>query len=566
VTQQQINATLFLNMMQAGAQNLNRRVEEVNALNVFPVPDGDTGTNMNLTLSSGVAEMEKHATANTVGELAGALSKGLLMGARGNSGVILSQLFRGFAKAIDHKEEINAIQLADAFQRGVETAYKAVIKPVEGTILTVAREAAEAGMRRSWYAESPAAILEIILNEARRSLARTPELLPVLKQAGVVDAGGQGLIYVYEGMFQALTGEIKIDEKPTNKQEEMDSLASKAHHANAQSKIDPAQIEYGYCTEFMIQLHTDRRPTEKFEETAFRQAMTQFGDSLLVVADDELVKVHIHAEYPGDAMNYAMKYGDLTRIKIENMREQYANVTEGHDYTLSAGTEKEVPAEIEHKRYALIAVAAGTGIAEVFRSMGVDVVIEGGQTMNPSTEDIVKAMEQISADHVFILPNNKNIILTAEQVDELVEPTVTVIPTKTIPQGLAALLSFNSEQEPEENKKQMIAGYQAVRSGECTYAVRDSNIGGIDIEAGDFLGIQDGKIEVVGKEMLDTVRELLRKMNADEADVVTVFYGKDVTKAQVEEFQSKLEAEFPEAEWEWHDGGQPLYYFLFSVE
>nr|WP_093230971.1 DAK2 domain-containing protein [Thermoflavimicrobium dichotomicum] len=552
-------------MMQAGAQNLNRHVENVNALNVFPVPDGDTGTNMNLTLSSGVREMEKHASAGTVGKLAEALSKGLLMGARGNSGVILSQLFRGFAKAVANKESINAVQLADAFQRGVETAYKAVIKPVEGTILTVAREAAEAGMRRSWYAENPADILDMILTEARQSLARTPDLLPVLKQAGVVDAGGQGLIYVYEGMLQALRGEINVEEF-TELHQNRESLAEVAHEHNAQSKIDPSQIEYGYCTEFIIQLKTDRRKTEVFEEQAFRQAMTQFGDSLLVVADDELVKVHIHAEYPGNALNYAMKFGDLTGIKIDNMREQYANVTEGKAHHQPTLVEPTVEEPEEKKPYGFVAVAAGEGLANIFRSMGVDVVIEGGQTMNPSTEDLVKAVEQIAAEHIFILPNNKNIILTAEQVSKVVDQEVSVIPTRTIPQGLAALLAFDASQNPAENKQNMIERYQEVRSGELTYAVRNSKMNGIEIQAGDFLGIHEGKIEVVGKDMLDTACELLKRMKADEADIVTVIYGQDVEEAQLTDLQKRLENDFPDAELEWHDGGQPLYYFLFSVE
>ncbi len=555
MAQQQINATLFLRMMQAGAQNLHRHEANVNALNVFPVPDGDTGTNMNLTLSAGVKEMEKRSSATTVGELAMAFSKGLLMGARGNSGVILSQLFRGFAKAIANKESIHSIQLADAFQRGVETAYKAVMKPVEGTILTVAREAAEAGMRRSWYSEDPAVIMELILEAARRSLERTPELLPVLKQAGVVDAGGQGLIYIYEGMLQALQGKVEWNE-PVQSVDPADVLVEQAHQKTIQ---DPSEIEYGYCTEFMVQLTTDRRPTEPFSEERFRQEMTKFGDSLLVVADDELVKVHIHTEYPGDALNHAMKYGDLTRIKIDNMREQYASLPKHHPAQAN-------PQPVEQKKFGLVAVAAGEGVADIFRSLGVDVVIEGGQTMNPSTEDLVNAIEEIAAEHIFILPNNKNIILTAEQVMEVVEKDVTMIPTRTIPQGLAALLAFDAESSIDENKQQMLQRYREVRSGEITYAVRESQVDGFHIQKGDFLGIEEGKIVVVQQDLLETATQLLRKMDADEADIITVIYGKDVTDEIVEQLENLIENDFPDVDVEWHNGGQPLYYFLFSVE
>jgi len=561
--QHNIHATKFLHMMRSGAKNLNDHMDKVNALNVFPVPDGDTGTNMSLTITSGVKEMEKIAHTTSVGKLAEALSKGLLMGARGNSGVILSQLFRGFAKTVASYETINARQLADAFQRGVETAYKAVIKPVEGTILTVAREAADAGMKRSWNTEDPAVILETILQEARRSLSRTPDLLPVLKQTGVVDAGGQGLVFIYEGMLSALREETIGEE--VHFVPDPDSLADFAHD-NAQAKLDPSEIEYGYCTEFIINLNTHRRKTEKFAEDRFREEMGRFGDSLLVVADEDWVKVHIHAEYPGDALNHAMRYGDLTRIKIDNMREQYENVTEKH-----AAHQKEFgsnPADQseEKKKYGLVAVAAGKGIAEIFKSVGVDVVIEGGQTMNPSTEEIAQAIQKMSAEHVIILPNNKNIILTAEQVSELVETPVSVIPTKTIPQGLAALMGFNPEAGPEENKQNMIESYQDVRSGELTFAIRDSKVNGYEIRKGDFLGILEGKIDVVGQDMKQTAMELLDKLVGEGADMLTILYGQDVEETQVNELVEAILQKYPELELEVHEGGQPVYYFLFAAE
>lgn len=552
----QIDAAVFLQMMRAGAQNLHRKVETVNALNVFPVPDGDTGTNMNLTMTSGVKEMEKAALADTIGKLADALSKGLLMGARGNSGVILSQLFRGFSKAVSDQVAIDAKKLADAFHRGVETAYKAVIKPVEGTILTVAREAAEAGVKKAHMTEDPIEVMETVLYEARRSLARTPDLLPVLKQTGVVDAGGQGLVFVYDGMLAVLKGEATVEDV-TTPVVDLNALTAMAH--NAQSMIDPSQIEHGYCTEFIVLLKTTRRTTEAFDEEIFRTKMSQLGDSLLVVADDELVKVHIHAEYPGAALNFAMRYGDLTRIKIDNMREQHANVTEGHGHVAPV-------AKAEKKKYGIVAVAAGSGIANIFRSLGVDVVIEGGQTMNPSTEDLVKAIEQISAEQILILPNNKNIILTAEQVGQVVSTPVYVLPTKTVPQGLAALLAFSEEKSPEENKQKMTSAYAQVKSGEVTYAVRDTQINGLEISEGDYLGISEGQIEQVGKDLDNTAAKLLEQMVGEGADVATIIYGQDVTEEQVQHLVNYMAEKHPDLEIEVHDGGQPLYYYLFSVE
>lgn len=562
MAQQEIHASLFLQMMSAGANNLNQNVERVNALNVFPVPDGDTGTNMSLTITSGVKQMEKYADASTIGRLADALAKGLLMGARGNSGVILSQLFRGFAKAVSDKETINSRQFADAFQRGVETAYKAVLKPVEGTILTVSREAAEAGMKCSWKTDDTIEILEAIVKEAQSTLARTPEMLPVLKQTGVVDAGGKGLLLVYEGMLAALKGEVVAE--PTTKEDSLslEKLTEMAHD-NAQAKIDPASIEHGYCTEFMVNLKTTRRSVEAFDESYFRQDLSKFGDSILVISDEELVKVHIHAEHPGDALNYAQKYGDLIKIKIENMREQYESVTGGHSITQTV--EKQAK-PVEKKPYGVVSVAAGDGIARIMSSLGVDVVIEGGQTMNPSTEDIVKAIEQIHADHIIILPNNKNIIWTAEQVVEVVDVPVTVLGTKTVPQGLAALLAFDKSQTPEHNKQAMTAAYEQVRSGELTYAVRDTQIDDHEIKEGDYLGIAEGKIEAVGTDLLATAFDLLSGMVDQGADVVTIIYGQDVTNDQVDELTERFEQAYPDVEIEVHEGGQPLYYFLFSVE
>ncbi|SIS43250.1 hypothetical protein SAMN05421790_101621 [Kroppenstedtia eburnea] len=559
-----IDSQTFLDMVRAGAERLNRSVDQVNALNVFPVPDGDTGTNMNLTLTSGVKELERASASKAhVGQLAEALSKGLLMGARGNSGVILSQLFRGFGKGVADKEALTSREFAEGLKRGVDTAYKAVIKPVEGTVLTVAREAAEKAVRTAHRTENLAELMEVVLEEARRALQRTPEQLPVLAQAGVVDAGGQGLVRIYEGFLAALTGE-KISYTVTEAgggPVDLDRLGEIAHSQSAQSHFETGDIEHGYCTEFIVKLKPAKLLETPFSEEQFRTDMGRFGDSLLVVADDDLVKVHIHAEHPGETLTYAQRYGELTRIKIDNMREQHATIldTEHRD-------QGENVSEPVTKRYGLVAVAIGDGVSEIFRSLGVDVVIQGGQTMNPSTEEIVQAVQGIPAEHVFILPNNKNIIMTAEQVTELVEVPVTVLPTRTIPQGLAALLSFNEEADADTNQKRMMESVTDISSGEVTYAVRDSQYEGGTIKEGDFLGIREGRIEAVGADMLATSRELLSRMLANGGDMVTLLYGEDVTKDQVQELTHFLEQDYPDVECEVHYGGQPLYYFLFSVE
>ncbi|MFD1407413.1 DAK2 domain-containing protein [Kroppenstedtia eburnea] len=559
-----IDSQTFLDMVRAGAERLNRSVDQVNALNVFPVPDGDTGTNMNLTLTSGVKELERASASKAhVGQLAEALSKGLLMGARGNSGVILSQLFRGFGKGVADKEALTSREFAEGLKRGVDTAYKAVIKPVEGTVLTVAREAAEKAVRTAHRTENLAELMEVVLEEARRALQRTPEQLPVLAQAGVVDAGGQGLVRIYEGFLAALTGE-EISYTVTEAgggPVDLDRLGEIAHSQSAQSHFETGDIEHGYCTEFIVKLKPAKLLETPFSEEQFRTDMGRFGDSLLVVADDDLVKVHIHAEHPGETLTYAQRYGELTRIKIDNMREQHATIldTEHRD-------QGENVSEPVTKRYGLVAVAIGDGVSEIFRSLGVDVVIQGGQTMNPSTEEIVQAVQGIPAEHVFILPNNKNIIMTAEQVTELVEVPVTVLPTRTIPQGLAALLSFNEEADADTNQKLMMESVTDISSGEVTYAVRDSQYEGGTIKEGDFLGIREGRIEAVGADMLATSRELLSRMLANGGDMVTLLYGEDVTKDQVQELTHFLEQDYPDVECEVHYGGQPLYYFLFSVE
>ncbi|SHE60511.1 hypothetical protein SAMN05444392_10239 [Seinonella peptonophila] len=541
---EQINAAQFMQMMQAGAHNLEKKAQTVNALNVFPVPDGDTGTNMSLTIQAGVQEMLR-SKADSVGDLAVALSKGLLMGARGNSGVILSQLFRGFSKAISTETSVSTKQFALALQKGIETAYQAVMKPVEGTVLTVARMAAEAASMQMWKKQSLEEMMETVYQAANVALAKTPDLLPVLKETGVVDAGGQGLVYIYQGMLSALKGNYQLE------QEEFFGEPDEFIHESHQEKIDPQTIEYGYCTEFLIDLHTTRRPTTLFDEPKFRQELQSFGDSLLVVADEQWVKVHIHAEHPGDVLNYAMKYGDLTRMKIDNMRKQHEKIT--HPPTPSKGR-------------GFLTVTTGQGIAKVFQSIGVDLVVEGGQSMNPSADELTKAVKQIGKEEVVILPNNKNIIMTAEQVKHLTDINIIVLKTKTIPQGLAAMLAYRSDEDWEVNQKQMKEAIQRVRSGEVTYAIRDTSIGELSIHKGDYLGIADGTIRHVGQDIYRTAEALLGEMVDEDAEMITIFYGEDLQSTEVVQWGKRLEEQFPDQEIELHAGNQPLYYFVIAVE
>ncbi len=569
-----IDGKLFTQMVLAGAQNLTNHVKIVDALNVFPVPDGDTGTNMNLSFTSGVNELKKQNT-DHVGNAAQALAKGLLMGARGNSGVILSQLFRGFSKYVAQFEQIDSKQFAEALKQGVDTAYKAVMKPVEGTILTVSREAAHEAIKVARRETDINIVMEKTLQKARESLAKTPELLPVLKEVGVVDAGGQGLVYVYEGFIKVLKGEEVSFDTPVNESEKVSFSEMAHHHLPVQAKLSTEEIEFGYCTEFIIGLEDEIVKNDSFKEPDFREKISKFGDSLLVVADDEIVKVHIHAEHPGEVLNFAMNYGSLHKIKIDNMREQHSHILLGEgnyhgadNQVANVNTEKDLSSSVEEKElqpYGIIAVAMGDGLVEIFKSLGVDVVITGGQTMNPSTEDIVKAMEEIYAEEYIILPNNSNIILAAEQAQELVDQPVAVVPTKTIPQGMAALLAFNPADSLEENKESMIEALKQVKTGQVTYAVRDSKYDGLEIKEGNYLGIAEGKIVATAEDLMDTTSELLNQMIKDE-EVLTIIYGSDVSKEQVAELEAIISEQFPDLETEIHYGGQPLYYFIFSIE
>lgn len=538
----------FAEMVQMGAHNLYQNAGYVDSLNVFPVPDGDTGTNMNLSMTSGAKETEVQVNAH-IGKTAQALAKGLLMGARGNSGVILSQLFRGFSKAIEKEETIDAKGLADAFQAGVDTAYKAVMKPVEGTILTVAREAAAKGVEVAETTDDLIELMEAFIVEAKASLNRTPDLLPVLKEVGVVDSGGQGLLFVYEGFLASLKGEPL----PEKNESSLDDLINAEHH-RVQDFMDTADIEFGYCTEIMVRFEADKAP---FDEEQFRQELNPMGDSLLVISDDEIAKVHIHSETPGAVLEAGQKYGSLIKIKVDNMREQHSAIVDAP----TAPTKKQ-----EKIPYAVVTIAMGTGVANLLRSIGASYVIEGGQTMNPSTEDIVKAVQEIGAERVLILPNNKNIIMAAEQAVELLDIEAAVVPTKTIPQGMAAILAFNPDVSVTENQANMTAGFEHVKTGQVTFAVRDTSIDGVEIRKDEFMGLAEGKILLSTPAMMDAAKQVIENLMDEDSEIVTVIYGEDATAEQADELASFIEENYPDAEVEIVEGKQSLYPFILSVE
>ncbi|WP_100399384.1 DAK2 domain-containing protein [Bacillus sp. FJAT-44742] len=549
-----------------GASLLGQNVKEVDALNVFPVPDGDTGTNMNLTITSGVKEV-KQSPGEAASEVAKAFSKGLLMGARGNSGVILSQLFRGFAKGLEGQQEVDGPVLAKAFETGVETAYKAVMKPVEGTILTVAKDAARSAKKSAKKKQSVHDVLEDVIKEANASLQRTPELLPVLKEVGVVDSGGQGLVYIYEGMLANLEGKSVPAERVN--QPAMDELVKVEHHQSAQSHMNTEDIEFGYCTEVMVRFEEEKLEQHPFDETAFREELSRHGDSLLVVSDEDLVKVHIHAEHPGEVLSLAQQHGSLVNIKIENMREQHTTLLHEHEEAHSSmeeGKKADPSQETETAEYGIVTVSMGEGIANLFKGLGADVVIPGGQTMNPSTEDIVKAIEQTNAENIFVLPNNGNIVMAAEQAAEVSEKNVICIPTKSVPQGLSSLFVFNSELSPEENKEAMTEALGEVTTGQVTYAVRDTTIDGKEISEGDFMGIAEKKIVSSGSSLAEVTKSLLKEIIDEDAEIVTLIQGEGADEEITVQLTTFIEANYDEVEVEVHNGEQPLYSYIIAVE
>ncbi|WP_270181831.1 DAK2 domain-containing protein [Alkalihalobacillus sp. CinArs1] len=555
MTIKRIDGKRFAHMVIEGANNLSKNAKMVDALNVFPVPDGDTGTNMNLTITSGANEVKK-SSSEKVGDVASLFARGLLMGARGNSGVILSQLFRGFSKAIDTKSEIGTVDFAAALDNGVESAYKAVMKPVEGTILTVAKDAAKKAVKSAKQTEDMIELMQIVVKEAKASLQRTPDLLPVLKEVGVVDSGGQGLLVIYEGFLAVLEGKEAPD--VSLEEEKMDELVRAEHHKGAQGHMKTEDIEFGYCTEFMVQLEDAKLKQSPYDEESFRNELDKHGDSLLVISDDDLVKVHMHTEYPGNIMTYAQNFGSLIKIKIENMREQHS--------TILNEEKASKPAAAEKKKYGIITVSMGDGIADLFKSLGASYVISGGQTMNPSTEDIVKAIEEVNAENIIILPNNSNIVMTAEQAASVVEENVVVIPSKTVPQGIASLLGFNPSVEIEENGTAMKASMSEVKSGQVTFAVRDTQIDGVSIAKDDFMGISDGKIVVSESSRFNVAKALLESMIGEDDEIITIIYGEDADKEEAEKLVSFIEEQFEEVEVELHEGKQPIYPYIVSVE
>ncbi len=551
-----INGGQFKAMVQTGANRLNQNAEYVNSLNVFPVPDGDTGTNMNLSMTSG-AKAVGSSVSDNVGELAAILSKGLLMGARGNSGVILSQLFRGFSKQIPDNVEVTAAEFANAFTHGVETAYKAVMKPVEGTILTVAREAARVGELKAKESDDCIAVMEAVLHGAKRALEKTPDLLPVLKEVGVVDSGGQGLVFVYEGFLEVLSGKVTEDEVFQPNIAEMDEMVNAEHHRSVQGQLATEDITFGYCTEIMVRIGEGPTVDSAFDYEVFRNYLNELGDSLLVVADDEIIKVHVHTEHPGEVMNYGQKFGSLIKIKVDNMRLQHETILE-HDATTSVKKAR-VP-------YAVIAIAAGQGVQELFKSLGASYIISGGQTMNPSTEDIVKAIEEVHAEKVIILPNNKNIFMAADQAAEVSDLPVAVIPSKTVSQGMTALLGFNEQVSLVENKETMTEMLEDVVSGQVTIAVRDTKIDGVTIKKDEFIGMLEGKIVVSTPDRYETALETLKKMIAADSEIVTILIGEEGTLKEAQKLAAGIQAIDADLEIEIHKGGQPVYPYLFSVE
>ncbi|MBS3680091.1 DAK2 domain-containing protein [Ornithinibacillus massiliensis] len=548
---QKLDGIMFSQMVLTGAHHLTNNAKKIDALNVFPVPDGDTGTNMNLSMTSGANEVRKNKS-ESISDVANAFSKGLLMGARGNSGVILSQIFRGFAKGMDKKISLTTKDLALAFDSGVQTAYKAVMKPVEGTILTVAKDAAKKAVEIGEQEDDVIVMMEKVLQEAKASLKRTPDLLPVLKEVGVVDSGGQGLVTVYEGFLSALKGEELPDDVV-----EMDDMINAEHHKSAQDFMDTSEIEFGYCTEFMVKFEEDKLQENPFDESEFRNELSQHGDSLLVVSDEEIVKVHVHTEYPGNVLTIGQRHGSLINMKIENMREQH---------TAIVGEPVKPATPKEKAEFGIVTVAMGSGLKALFESLGATVVIEGGQTMNPSTQDIADAINQANAKNVIVLPNNKNIVMAAEQAAELSEVNAAVVATKTIPQGISALLAFHPEENLDANKANMLEASSHVKTGQITYAVRDTQIDGISIENGNFMGIAEGKIVTTDKDRLEAVKQLFQELITEDDEILTILSGEDVSEDEVNELVSYVEENYEDVEIEVHNGNQPIYSYIFSVE
>ncbi len=550
-----IDAQLLQKAFIAGAYNLERNKDYINELNVFPVPDGDTGSNMSLTIMAAAREVS--ALENpSMDELSKKISSGSLRGARGNSGVILSQLLRGFCKEIKGKKQITVSVLADGFVRAVETAYKAVMKPKEGTILTVAKGVAEKAVELSEMDMDFETLGQEILDHGNEVLKQTPELLPVLKEAGVVDSGGQGLMEFLTGSYNGLTGKAEISEPVTT------GGAAKAQTMSSE-EIDTSHIKYGYCTEFIIMLEKEYNAEI---EAKFKEFLTSIGDSLVVVSDDEIVKVHVHTNHPGLAFEKGLEYGSLTSMKVDNMREEHKEKVI-HEQDRKKAAEQEAAKEEPKKPFGFVAVSVGEGLNDIFKDLGVDHIIEGGQTMNPSTEDVLDAISKVNAETVFVFPNNKNIILAANQAAEIEEEKqVIVIPTKTIPQGISALISFDETATAEANQAGMEDAITAVKSGQVTYAVRDTSIDGKEIKTGDYMGIDDAGIQAVGQDITEVVKDLIGAMADEDSELLSIYYGSDVEEEKANALVEAVQAAYPDFEVEAHAGGQPIYYYILSLE
>ena len=552
----------FRKMIAVSSNRLNNNAEFINSLNVFPVPDGDTGTNMSLSFASG-AKYVSESTSSSVGELSQALAKGLLMGARGNSGVILSQVFRGFSKNAAAKAELTPADLAEAIVAGVQTAYKAVMKPQEGTILTVARKAAEAATKTAKTSDDCVEVMKAAYEAAEAALKTTPDLLPVLKEVGVVDSGGQGLTFVYQGFFDALSGNVRDEQEYHPTPADMDDMVSAEHHKSVQSQLNTEDIQYGYCTEIMVKLGAGRLVDEKFDYDTFRGYLSEIGNSLLVIADDEVVKVHVHTEQPGKVLSYGQKFGSLIKVKVDNMRLQHETILEQ-----DKEAEEEQQAEINQIAgyYGIIAVASGDGLAQLFHSVGVTQIIQGGQTMNPSTKDIVDAINATGKDKVIVLPNNKNIFLAAEQAADVADANVKVVHTRSITQGLSAMINFNKEADIDENVAAMEEALDDVISGQVTIAVRDTTIDGQEIKKDNYMGIVDGSIKVTDPDRKKATLEMVKAMLDDDSEVITIIYGADADQAEAQAIADEIQSWDEDYEIEIHEGDQPVYPYLISVE
>ncbi|MDY4128651.1 DAK2 domain-containing protein [Peptostreptococcus porci] len=552
---EKINGKLFRDMFISGANNLQNNKELIDKLNVFPVPDGDTGTNMSLTIAAAIKELNKVESDN-LSEIGKALSKGSLMGARGNSGVILSQIIRGISKSVEGKNELGIDEFAKALKSGSDTAYKAVIKPIEGTILTVVRESGEFAVKNVKKNKSFIEFFEKVLIEANKSLEKTPELLKNLKDAGVVDSGGKGLVCLYEGMLSALKGKI-VDLQESDKIDSVQSIAN--DYVETQGELD---IKFGYCTEFILE-------SENADPEKIRDIMLKYGDSLVVVGYDGVIKVHVHSNEPGNVLQEALKFGQLLTIKIENMRYQHENLIipdDDQESNSKLASQDKVIVNEESKPFGFITTTMGKGLAGIFEEFGVDIVIEGGQTMNPSTEDFINAINMVNADNIFILPNNGNVIMAANQAKEISEKNIYVVPTKNIPQGIGCLVSFDPDSDADSNMENFDEVLSNIKSGEITFSVRDTIMDGIEVNEGDVIGITGKNLISSGKDIAEVTKEVVRNMADEDSDIITLYYGEDVEEDDARLLAETIQEEYEDVDVELYYGGQPLYYYLISVE